>query len=268
MVAWTATRAARLLLSAFPRRRADSDLKPEKLQRPAACAPNFVLRYCSGSQASSTAYTQLDYRDSLITGMKSQITTAVRACSSSCQCIRTSMSLWQSSFLIFVAMQLMSAIESLDYGNLSNKDPICCLLELLRCPNESAGSGLNLCGLAARGRGALAGRNAGRRGGRHNLCHGWLLCYWSALCGCPSQFCRMHTTEPPVAKMDGAAVCSTLAFPPSGSRAPTSSSDAAAASEIVLRPSWRVPLVSLCILHGTVSYRVVSLSQERFWAVD
>ncbi len=38
VVAWTATRAARLLLSAFPRRRADSDLKPEKPQRPAACA--------------------------------------------------------------------------------------------------------------------------------------------------------------------------------------------------------------------------------------
>ena len=172
------------------------------------------------------------------------------------------MSLWQSSFLIFVAMQLMSAMKSLDYGKLSNKDPICCLPESLRCPNESAGSGLNLCGLAARGRGALAGRNAGRRGGRHNLCHGWLLCSRSALCGCPSQFCRMHATEPPVAKMDGAAGCSPSAFPPSGSRAPTSSSDAAAASAIVLRPSWTVPLVSSCISRSIVNHlRGVTLTR-------
>ena len=178
------------------------------------------------------------------------------------------MSLWQSSLLIFVAMQLMSAIESLDYVDLSNKDPICCLPDLLRCTHESAGSGLNLCGLAARGRGALAGRNAGRRGGRHNLCHGWLLCSRSALCGCPSQFCRMHATEPPVAKMDGAAVCSTPAFPPSGSRALTSSFDAAAASPIVLRPSSTIPLNPICAVRGAVSCRAVSLPQECFWAVD
>ena len=56
VAAWTATRAARLLLSALPRRRAASDLKPEKPPRPAACA---AMHRCQGVDESQTTETEL-----------------------------------------------------------------------------------------------------------------------------------------------------------------------------------------------------------------